>query len=229
MVINPALPVQSYYFALLANIIFRINLALHEILVLFATTTSFHKTEEEINDEHLIILEAQKDPKYFSPIYERYFDPIFIYINKRIDNEDITAELTSRVFFQALKNLKKYKFQGVPFSAWLYRIAINEINLFFRQQKVMERSTSLNEQHVDLLIEELERNEPEIDKYVLVSVLLEQLPPQDLQFLELRFFENSSYKEMGYLMGISEGNAKIKTYRIIDKLKKLSADIKYHD
>ena len=82
---------------------------------------------------------------------------------------------------------------------------------------------------IDILITEIDRQEPEIDKYVLISVLLEQLTTNEVQFLELRFFENYSFKEVGYLLGISEVNAKIKTYRIIDKLKKLSQQIKYHE
>ncbi len=74
----------------------------------------------------------------------------------------------------------------------------------------------------------MEREEPEIDKYVLISVLLEQLDPLEVQFLELRFFEGNSFKEIGYLLGITEVNAKVKTYRILDKLRKLSKEIKFH-
>ncbi len=191
--------------------------------------SSYHKTEEEMKAEYQVIVKAQQDPRHFAPIYERYYDAIFVYVNRRVGNYDITAEITSRCFYKCLQNLKKYKYQGVPFSAWLYRIAINEINQFFRQQHTMERSVALTDDHVDLLIEELDRKEPEIDRHVLISVLLEQLNPQEIQFLELRFFENRSFKEMGYLLGLTEINAKIKTYRIIKKLQKLSKEIKYHE
>ncbi|MEO1099557.1 MAG: sigma factor-like helix-turn-helix DNA-binding protein [Bacteroidota bacterium] len=50
-----------------------------------------------------------------------------------------------------------------------------------------------------------------------------------MQLIELRFFEELSFKEIGYLLGLTEVNAKVKTYRVIDKLKKISKEIKYHD
>lgn len=206
---------------------------LQALILLFKNILSvdseYHKSVDEIKAEFKLIARSKEDPGYFAPLYERYYESIFIYINKRIDSEDITAELTSRVFFNALENIDKYRFQGVPFSAWLYKIAINEINQFFRKQTVFERSVSLNEDHIDLLIDEIDYKEPQLDKYILISVLLEQLSSSELQFLELRFFENRSFKEMGYLLGLSETNAKVKTYRILKKLKKISSEIKYHD
>lgn len=195
---------------------------------LLAVATQYHRTESEIKEEYQIILRAQQDPRHFALIYERYFDSIFIYVNKRVDNEDISGDITAKVFYNCLNNLRKYRFQGVPFSAWLFKIALNEINQFFRQKKNTQRVVSINDSHIDLLVEEMEREEPEIDKYVLISVLLEQLDPLEVQFLELRFFEGNSFKEIGYLLGITEVNAKVKTYRILDKLRKLSKEIRFH-
>ena len=195
---------------------------------ILAVTAQYHRTESEIKEEYQIILRSQQDPRYFAPIYERYFDLIFIYVNRRVGNEDNSGDITAKVFYKCLSNLKKYKFQGVPFSAWLYRIALNEINQFFRQRKDAQRVVSINDIHIDLLIDEMDREEPEIDKHVLISVLLEQLDPKEVQFLELRFFEGNSFKEIGYYLGITEVNAKVKTYRILDKLRKLSKEIKFH-
>jgi len=195
---------------------------------MFAVATQYHRTKSEIKEEYQIILKAQQDPQHFAPIYERYFESIYIYVNRRVDNEDISGDITSKVFYNCLNSLSKYRFQGVPFSAWLYKIALNEINQFFRQRKESQRVVSINDSHIDLLIVEMERDEPEIDKHVLISVLLEQLDPYEVQFLELRFFEDNSFKKIGYLLGITEVNAKVKTYRILDKLRKLSKEIKFH-
>lgn len=196
--------------------------------LLLKTVTPYHRSESQIHAEYDLILKCQEDPQYFAPLYEEYYDSIFIFIHKRVDQEEVTAELTSQVFFKCLKNLSSYRYQGVPFSAWLYKIAINEVNQFFRRRKRLERIVSLREEHVGLLIDEIEYREPEIDTHVLISALLEQLSDREVQFLELRFFENRSFKEIGYLLGISEVNAKVKTYRIIDKLKKIAQEIKYH-
>jgi len=179
-----------------------------------------HKTKTEIQAEYEIIQKAQQDIRHFTPIYEKYYEPIFIFVNRRLDDEDTTAEITSEIFCKVLANLRKFKFQGVPFSAWLFRIAVNEVNQFFRQQKNRQRAVSLQDSHIELLFEEMEFGNEEPDKHVLIKKLLETLKPQEVQFLELRFFENHSFKEMGYLLDMSEVNAKIKTYRIIKKLRK---------
>lgn len=186
--------------------------------------SSYHRSIEEIEAEFALILQAQQDPRHFGPIYERYYEQIFIFINKRVINEELTAELTALTFYQCLKNLKRFEYRKVPFSAWLYRIASNEVNMFFRKQKHLQRSVSLQDYHIDLLSEELE-TDTGMDKQQLVITLLEGLDPADLQFLELRFFEERSFREVGQILNVSEGNAKVKTYRILDKMKKRAAEL----
>ena len=218
------LPSQNSFFVINNYLVITVSL----LSRMFAVATQYHRTKSEIEAEYQIILSAQKNPQHFAPIYERYFESIFVYVNKRVENEDISGDITAKVFYNCLNSLSKYRFQGVPFSAWLYKIALNEINQFFRQRKETQRIVSINDSHIDLLIVEMEREEPEIDKHVLISVLLEQLDPYEVQFLELRFFEDNSFKKIGYLLGITEVNAKVKTYRILDKLRKLSKEIKFH-
>lgn len=192
------------------------------------TVSAYHKTKDQILEEYDVILSAQKNPKNFAPIYTKYYDEIFLFINKRVDHLEVTADLTSKVFLNCLKNIKKYKYQGVPFSAWLYKIALNEVNMFFRQQNKMERTVNIDDQDINQLMIEIDSSEEKIDPHVLIPVLLEQLNDREVQFIELRFFEGKSFKEMGYLLGLTEVNAKVKTYRIIKKLKELSAQVKYN-
>jgi RNA polymerase sigma-70 factor, ECF subfamily len=184
----------------------------------FVFTSSFHKSEEEMRAEYDIVQKAKENPQFFAPIYEKYYEAIFIYIHRRIDDEELTADMTAQVFYKCLKSLEKYDFQGVPFSAWLFRIAINEINQFFKQQKSRERSVSLKDKHINILFEELQHHDVK-DKHDIVTKLLEQLDATEVQFVELRFFEGRSFKEIGFLLGLTEVNAKVKTYRILAKLK----------
>jgi RNA polymerase sigma-70 factor (ECF subfamily) len=97
--------------------------------------TSRHISEEEILREYETVKKAVKDPAKFQVLYDRYFTVIFNFIYRKIDDEDITADLTSQTFLKALGSLKKYKYKGVPFSAWLYRIASNEVNKHYRAGK----------------------------------------------------------------------------------------------
>lgn len=186
-------------------------------LMLMAST--WHRSVEEIEEEFTIIQKAQEDPRYFAPIYERYYEQIFLFINKRVINEELTAELTSLTFYSCLKNLRRFEYRKVPFSAWLYRIASNEINMFFRKQKKLHRAVSLDDHKIHILAEALETGE-DYDPQELVIRLLEGMNQEDIQFIELRFFEGRSFREVGQILNLTEGNAKVKTYRILKRLKK---------
>lgn len=186
---------------------------------------TFHKSREEIEIEIEQIREAQKDPRQFGPVYDRYYDQIFIYIHKRIDNLDEVAEVTSTTFTKCLANLHKFKFMGVPFSAWLYKIAINEVRLFYRSRKHQHRTVSMSEGDFMELRQETTDNVNAELALELVPKLLSYLNEKELQCVELRFFEKKSFKEIGFIMGLTEVNAKVRTYRILKKLKKLATEV----
>jgi RNA polymerase sigma-70 factor (ECF subfamily) len=144
---------------------------------------------------------------------------IFSYIFRKIDDEDITADLTSQTFLKALRNLRKYKFKGVPFSAWLYRIASNEVNRHY-QQTNKKLVFSFDVQEFENLIEQsIEKEEkPDID-YIIQQ--MQSMCESDIEVLELRYFETKSFSEIAFIMDITEATAKMRTYRAIDKLRKL--------
>ena len=191
--------------------------------------SSYHQEKEEIDEEYVLIEQCRQDPHYFAGIYEKYYEDIFRFVYKRTGDEYVTADLTSKVFFNTLKSLHRYSFQGVPFASWLYKIAVNEVNQYYRAQKDRDRMVSLEDHHVEQLMDEIEVNEPTPEPTIMVAALLELLKPEEIQFLELRFFEGCSFKEVGYITGHTEVNAKIKTYRILKKLKDLSEKIKTKD
>lgn len=89
-------------------------------------------SKETMQEEWLEIQAAQKEPARFRPLYNRYYEPIFRYLYQRTIDEDLTADLCSQVFLKAMQRLGEYTFMGVPFSAWLYRIAANELAQHYR-------------------------------------------------------------------------------------------------
>lgn len=183
------------------------------------SSSTYHKTREDIERELAQIRRAQENPQEFAPIYNRYYNEIFVYISKRIEDLDVVADITSRTFTNCLTNLHKFKFMGVPFSAWLYKIAINEVRLFFRARKNYPRSISISENEFKELQEETIEDDQYGDAYKILPQLLGHLSEAELQMIELRFFEKKSFKEIGFVMGLTEVNAKVKTYRILKKLK----------
>ena len=161
---------------------------------------------------------AQHDPARFRPLYERYHEPIFRFIFRRVGDEALTADLVSQVFLKAMQRLAKYEFRGVPFSAWLYRIASNEVTQYFRQYQ-KNRVVSVEEERVTELADEMEDTDSDLLLEHLTQVL-DELKETELQLIELRFFEQRPFKEIADILEITESNAKVKTYRILEKLKR---------
>jgi RNA polymerase sigma factor (sigma-70 family) len=92
-------------------------------------------SEDEIRKEQEVIERSKKNPKVFGEIYEHYFDRIYNYLYRQTDDEELAGDLCSQTFVNALNHLGKYEFRGFPFSAWLYKIAGNEVNKHYRKNK----------------------------------------------------------------------------------------------
>jgi RNA polymerase sigma-70 factor (ECF subfamily) len=166
-----------------------------------------------------MVREAVKDPARFQILYDKYFTVIFNFIFRKIDDEEITADLTSQTFLKALGNLKKYKYKGVPFSAWLYRIAANEVNRHYRNSK-RKVVYSFDESEFENLIEQNAEYEEDLD-IGYITRQMQSMCELDIEVLELRFFESKSFAEVAFILDITEANAKMRTYRAVEKLKKL--------
>lgn len=175
-------------------------------------------SQEAMEAEWLEVQAAQNDPVMFRPLYQRYFDPVFRFIYRRTADEALSADLCSQVFLKALQRLGSYTFQGVPFSAWLFRIASNEVAQYYRQSK-KNRVVSVEETTFADVIDELHEPDNEQLRTALIGAL-DQLKEDDLQLIEMRFFERLAFKEIADIMGITESNAKVRTYRILERMKK---------
>jgi RNA polymerase sigma-70 factor (ECF subfamily) len=175
-------------------------------------------SEAEIQQEYSILERSRKNPKAFGELYEKYFDRIFNFVFRQTDDEELTADLCSQTFLIALKNLERYEFRGVPFSAWLYKIASNEVNKHYRKQKG-NKVFSIEEVRIRELIEQGNDISDEESIQRLMNYLRE-LPTEMLQVLELRFFEDKDFKEIAFILDITESGAKMRTYRALDRLRK---------
>jgi len=183
-------------------------------------------SEAEILQEYAILDRSRKNPQAFGELYEKYFDRIFNFIYRQTDDEDLTADISSQTFLIALNNVERYQFRGVPFSAWLYKIASNEVNKHYRKQK-RTNVFSIEEMRVREL---MELANEEYDEEIIRRLLeyLKELPTDMLHVLELRFFEDKDFKEIAFILDITESGAKMRTYRALDRLRKnFNLRIKY--
>lgn len=188
-----------------------------------STASGERISDDELNVEWQEVQAAQADPRAFKPLYQRYYEPIFRFIYRRCEDEATAADICSQVFLKALKKLKTYEFRGLPFSAWLYRIASNEVTMFYRQQK-RERTVSADTSIYHELVDEdsihVDDTPEEESLEQMLRSALQSLKPEELSLIELRFFEQRPFAEIADILGISEANAKMRTYRILDRLRK---------
>lgn len=184
-----------------------------------SSPTLYHQSETRIQSELKIIEKAKKNPNHFAPLYKQYHESIFRYIVKRVDDVESAYDITSNVFVKALTNLDRYEFRGVPFSSWLFRIAKSELYQSFRDKKA-RRTVSIDKVVVADIFEEINESYDDGKKRKLMKALRE-IKENDLALIELRYFEKRSYREIGEIISVTENNAKVKTFRALQRLKKV--------
>jgi RNA polymerase sigma-70 factor, ECF subfamily len=181
--------------------------------------SKYHATREDMQQEQILVEAAKQDPEQFRGLYNRYYERIFLYVWQRIDDKEVAHDVTSQVFLKAMQNLYKYEFKGVPFASWLYRIAKSEVYTVLRKQQT-QRTVNIDSVGMGDMVQEMEEDQYAEWMPVLSSAVAE-LEEDDLQMIEMRFFEKRPFKEIADILDITENNAKVKTYRILEKLKKI--------
>lgn len=167
-----------------------------------------------VHEEHLIAL-AKQDITHFEGLYTKYFDTIFRFIYRRTDDESLTADLCSQVFYKAMRNLRKFVWKGRPFGAWLYAIARNEVKKHYRNRKEV---FVIEEEHIKA-IHEWQPNNHALDPALIIS-LFEGLTEDEVHLLELKYFEQNTFHDMALVLGMTESAVKMKLYRLLHSLKK---------
>ncbi|HEV8513942.1 MAG TPA: sigma-70 family RNA polymerase sigma factor [Cyclobacteriaceae bacterium] len=171
-------------------------------------------------DENEIIEAAKNDPVCFKPLYEKYFKRIFLFVYHRVEDRDMAADLTSQIFLKVMQRIHQYQSRGLPFSSWLYRIAVNECTDYFRKAK-RSKVVYVEEVSFHHLFDEMFPEDPRDELEKKLHIVLQQLKPNELQIIELRYFEEMPFKMVAEILNISEVNAKVRTYRALDKMKRI--------
>lgn len=171
-------------------------------------------------DERAAIKAAQEDPNAFGELYEHYVDRIYTYIYHRVGSVHDAEDLTSRTFYRALSHIAAYEDKGLPFSAWLYRIAHNLMANWHRDRArrpviaLDELITgSLPEEYPEFLMERA-------DSERLLQSVIRELDNTRQELLVLKFAEGLSNAEIGGIMGRSEGAVKSLYHRTLLQMRK---------
>lgn len=177
----------------------------------------YHATRSDIATEEKEIEAAKQNPNAFEPLYNRYYARILQFVYGRTTSKDDARDITQQVFMSALENIGKYKSTGVPYSAFLFRVALNELNRFYRRSKVRQAVNIDDEQVTDVMTEIGAENTGETDAKLMKS--LQQLNPEEMSLMQMRFFDKVPFKDLCEILEISETAAKARVYRLLERLK----------
>lgn len=171
--------------------------------------------ELEFDEEAVLLNASRGDREAFGVLYEHYIERIFSYVYYRTGNLHDAEDLTARVFQRAMNHIHNYTNRGVPFSAWLYRIAHNLVANWHRDRS-RRQEIPLND--VPVVPSKDDRPEATLvrsQEQDSLLRLIRQLPPERQTLLILKFVENLSNAEIGQIMGRSEGAVKSLYHRTL--------------
>lgn len=161
--------------------------------------------------EQALVEAAKKDPARFAALYEAHFERIYAFIVRRVHDRSAAEDLTAEVFRHALASIGTFEWRGVPFAAWLYRIAANEI-----ADHTRKASRELGA---------IESEEPGTDEIEVVEHraalfrLVNGLPADQRRVIVLRFAGEKSIREVAADLGRSEGAVKQLQWRALQTLR----------
>ena len=172
-----------------------------------------------MHNEKSLIEKAQKnDPEAFAEIYEEHFDRIYRYIFMRVRNQMEAEDLTQQVFLNALQSISSYSWKGVPFSAWLFRIAHNQIIDYHRKiskiRVVAMESPAAGNDSDPAQIAEQEITLEQIKSAISGLTELQQ------QVITMRLVSGFSIAETAKAMGKNEGAVKALQHSALEVLRK---------
>ena len=169
----------------------------------------------EYKENEILARASQGDQEAFGVLYEQYVERIFNYVYYRTGNVHDAEDLTARVFYRAMHHIQNYRDRGVPFSAWLYRIAHNLVANWHR-----DRSRRQEIPLDDTPTIHYKGDPPELtlmltEEREALLKLIRRLPPERQHLLILKFVEQLSNTEIGQIMGRSEGAVKSLYHRTL--------------
>ena len=164
------------------------------------------------DDERLLIEAAQADPERFLELYDRHVDRVYGYVSRRAGSRTLAEDVTSAVFERALTHLPRFEWRGVPFSAWLLRIAANVLADHWKRE-----GRSSPDPPPDVPDE---REYQDLERRVSLFQLVDRLPETQRQVIQMRFVEERTIREVAAALGRSVGAVKQLQLRALENLRR---------
>jgi RNA polymerase sigma-70 factor (ECF subfamily) len=169
----------------------------------------------QLEAERRLIEASQRQPRRFAELYERYFDRIYAFALTRTGDRAVAEDVTAETFRQAFENLSRFEWRGMPFSAWLFRIAANAAADHLKRAS-REETLPPTASHQD---ESWETRLIEVETRARLFELVQRLPKDQRKVIVMRFGQEKSTREVAELMRRSEGAVKLLQHRAMQTLR----------
>ena len=199
-----------------------------------STATKFHFCiipTVDAKKEQQLIQRCRDNPAAFGDVFDLWYAPVFGYIYRRTADYDLSRDIAAETFLKAYLNIGKFSWRGVSLSSWIYRIATNELNQYYRKQKYQPQSLQqlLEEPGMEKLLHAQADNEKEIIEkemehlgmYNQVRINLLQLDLKYQEVISLRYFEQKTNTEISNILDKNEGTVKSLLSRGLEKLRNM--------
>ncbi|MFC2058883.1 sigma-70 family RNA polymerase sigma factor [Chloroflexota bacterium] len=178
------------------------------------------------NERDLIERAQRNDPKAFAAIYDEYFDKIYRYTFHRVGNRMEAEDLTQQVFLNAIQSISSYRWRGVPFASWIFRIARNQVIDFHRKASKAKTTT------LDLEIAVVDSDPATMAEQSMdikwVKGAMASLTQLQQEVLSLRFAGELSTAETAKVMDKNEGAVKALQHSALTALRKMLLEEESH-
>jgi RNA polymerase sigma-70 factor (ECF subfamily) len=175
----------------------------------------------DLQDQQQLVTEAQQSTEGFGRLYDHYFPRVYSFVASKVSDRDDAEDLTSEIFMKILENIHSFEWRGVPFAAWIFRIARNTLNTYYARH-AKKKTTDIEE--VYGLAEDEEKTSPHVkavknELAEKVKEVMKELPVRELTVVQLKFFSQLNNREIMHVTGLSESNVAIILFRTLKKIK----------
>lgn len=180
----------------------------------------------DFSDEQKLVEDAKCNSDAFGRLYDNYFPRVYAFVAAKINDRANSEDLVSEIFMKIMENIGKFEWRGLPFAAWIFRIARNVLNDYYSKSG---RNKTADIDEVIGLAEDPEKTSPlkkaaQGELTAAVKNVLSELPEKELTVVQLKFFSQLTNREIVDVTGISESNVAVILYRTLRKIK---PDLKY--
>ena len=182
-----------------------------------------------MDNEKDFIEKAKNNPKVFGELYDQYYPRIFGYIFRITGDYAIACDITSETFLKVWMKIGGFRWKGVSISSWIFKIATNELNQYFRKKKytphtlldlaIIDGDSRANPAYVNDSTNETITRLDQAEEFMNLHRKLTMLPPKYQKVIALRYFEEMSIAQIGQILDKKEGTVKSLLSRGLDRLK----------